>query len=275
MLNFFRYIRSKLLSENRFSKYLIYALGEIFLLVLGILIALKVNNINQANNDQEKIKEYARSLIKDLQEDVLMAEVIRLQTISASNRIDSLAKMVENIELQDISNIDFVCLSWNLLYRPYSWNRVTLDQLKSSGSIQFIKNDSILKKLGEYDAFTHHLDEDYLNDKAKTESTIAIINQVTNNNYASIPNFRKHVLTKVNDPSYEEFSYFKEPEYAMGKSLNLKLITEDRHKLDEAINSLTRLQFHFNIRSDHELPRLQNWAQNLIQLLNEQYFNLD
>jgi len=43
MLKFFRRIRQELLSENHFSKYLLYALGEILLVVIGILIALQVN----------------------------------------------------------------------------------------------------------------------------------------------------------------------------------------------------------------------------------------
>jgi len=47
MIKFFRSIRQQLLTENKFSKYLIYAIGEIFLVVIGILIALSINNWNQ------------------------------------------------------------------------------------------------------------------------------------------------------------------------------------------------------------------------------------
>lgn len=46
MIKFFRKIRQKLLTENKFSKYLIYAIGEIILVVIGILIALQLNNWN-------------------------------------------------------------------------------------------------------------------------------------------------------------------------------------------------------------------------------------
>ncbi len=47
MIKFFRKIRQKMLTENKFSKYLIYAIGEIVLVVLGILIALQLNNLNE------------------------------------------------------------------------------------------------------------------------------------------------------------------------------------------------------------------------------------
>ena len=46
MIKFFRKIRQRLLTENKFSTYLIYAIGEIILVVIGILIALQVNNRN-------------------------------------------------------------------------------------------------------------------------------------------------------------------------------------------------------------------------------------
>jgi hypothetical protein len=47
MIKFFRKIRQKLLSENKFSKYLIYAIGVIFLVMIGILLALQINNWNE------------------------------------------------------------------------------------------------------------------------------------------------------------------------------------------------------------------------------------
>ena len=47
MIKFFRKIRQQMLKENKFSKYLIYAIGEILLAVIGILIALRINNWNK------------------------------------------------------------------------------------------------------------------------------------------------------------------------------------------------------------------------------------
>lgn len=58
MITFFRRIRQNLLAESKFSKYLIYAIGEIFLVVIGILIALQINNWNQAGKDAKILKEY-------------------------------------------------------------------------------------------------------------------------------------------------------------------------------------------------------------------------
>ena len=56
MIKFFRRIRQNLLSENKFTKYLFYAFGEIVLVVIGILIALGINNMNQ-NRVKDKIEQ--------------------------------------------------------------------------------------------------------------------------------------------------------------------------------------------------------------------------
>jgi hypothetical protein len=66
MLRFFRQIRQKLLTENRFSKYLLYAIGEILLVVIGILIALQVNNWNEHRKDRIAEQKMLNALIEDL-----------------------------------------------------------------------------------------------------------------------------------------------------------------------------------------------------------------
>ncbi|MEH6779908.1 DUF6090 family protein, partial [Maribacter arcticus] len=55
MIKFFRRIRQQLLTENKFSKYLLYAIGEIILVVIGILIALSINNWNE--NRKQKLND--------------------------------------------------------------------------------------------------------------------------------------------------------------------------------------------------------------------------
>ncbi|PQJ15503.1 DUF6090 family protein [Aureicoccus marinus] len=62
MLKFFRRIRQKLLSENHFSKFLLYALGEIVLVVIGILIALQINK----RNEYEKNKAFKKEILEQL-----------------------------------------------------------------------------------------------------------------------------------------------------------------------------------------------------------------
>ena len=62
MINFFRKIRQKLLSENKFSIYMLYAIGEIVLVVIGILIALQINNWNEFKKERVKEQKILASL---------------------------------------------------------------------------------------------------------------------------------------------------------------------------------------------------------------------
>ncbi|WP_396637522.1 DUF6090 family protein [Maribacter sp. R77961] len=65
MIKFFRRIRKSLLSENKFSKYLLYAIGEIILVVIGILIALQINTWNEQRKDNVKEQEILKRLRKE------------------------------------------------------------------------------------------------------------------------------------------------------------------------------------------------------------------
>lgn len=70
MIKFFRRIRQRLLTENKFSKYLLYAIGEIVLVVIGILIALQINNWNQTNSDKRVANDYVSNLLTELNSDL-------------------------------------------------------------------------------------------------------------------------------------------------------------------------------------------------------------
>tara|TARA_R110002073_G_scaffold319700_1_gene494494 strand:- start:24256 stop:24981 length:726 start_codon:yes stop_codon:yes gene_type:complete len=66
MIKFFRKIRQKMLTENKFSKYMLYAIGEIILVVIGILIALQINNWNSNRIEKESDSQLIGALIIDL-----------------------------------------------------------------------------------------------------------------------------------------------------------------------------------------------------------------
>jgi hypothetical protein len=82
MIKFFRKIRQQLLTENKFSKYLLYAVGEIVLVVIGILIALSINNWN----DQRKSRQQEIKILRKLNED-LKANLTEIQGINKTTQL--------------------------------------------------------------------------------------------------------------------------------------------------------------------------------------------
>ena len=85
MIKFFRKIRHKLLSENKFSKYVIYAIGEIILVVIGILIALSINNWNE----HKKKKQDERVLL------MAVLENLKLDSLGIANVVHNQARILE------------------------------------------------------------------------------------------------------------------------------------------------------------------------------------
>ena len=67
MIKFFRKIRYDLMEKNKTGKYLKYAIGEIILVVIGILIALYINNWNNNQNNLNKSNEFAIRLLKEVE----------------------------------------------------------------------------------------------------------------------------------------------------------------------------------------------------------------
>jgi len=68
MIKFFREIRQNLLMENKTRKYFRYAIGEIVLVVIGILIALQINNWNDERKAENEIKKFYRATVFDVNE---------------------------------------------------------------------------------------------------------------------------------------------------------------------------------------------------------------
>lgn len=94
MIKFFRRIRQQLLAENKFTKYLVYAAGEIILVVIGILIALYINDQNTIQLNREKEEQYILDIRRDL-----------------ARQIEAIDKQLE-IEDKIIENCDIVLSSF-------------------------------------------------------------------------------------------------------------------------------------------------------------------
>jgi len=146
MISFFRRLRQQLLIENRISKYLLYAIGEILLVVIGILIALQINNANDARKERVKEVNYLENIKTDLEFNIQEMDrylAVRTECIEAAQRI--LAHFEgEPITDYDDFNADGVSIySWQKFYQSNN----TFQELVNSGNLALISNESIKNKL--------------------------------------------------------------------------------------------------------------------------------
>ncbi|NNC50522.1 MAG: hypothetical protein HKN51_05370 [Saprospiraceae bacterium] len=134
MIKFFRKIRQKMLTENKFSKYLLYAIGEIILVVIGILIALQINNWNENRKQQIKLQQIYHEILADLKRERDYANFI-------INKFEGQRKAYSDY-LESFSNTKITrksmyrkLLELNMEGYPINSNSSIVESLQNSGEI--------------------------------------------------------------------------------------------------------------------------------------------
>lgn len=139
MIKFFRRIRQRLLSENKVSKYLVYAVGEIVLVVIGILIALQVSNWNERAKIEESKEEHLLILQQNLKEDLEQLEVLATTMNAHVNYADSAMRQIRTEIPMDRMLKKYL----TLLIREYEFrpNRNAIETLTQYNEIPYLGED--------------------------------------------------------------------------------------------------------------------------------------
>ena len=150
MIKFFRKIRYKLMNENKTSKYFTYALGEIILVVIGILIALQINNWNE--NRKERMLE--NQFLLNLEEDVnAQLKELDLQIDQEVAFIKTANKMLNNFRTNSRIEVDS-SFSKNLLdltaRRTFKIYNPTFTELLSSGQVSLLTDPELKNTVVAY-----------------------------------------------------------------------------------------------------------------------------
>lgn len=154
MLHFFRKMRKALVPENRFGRYFFYALGEIVLVVIGILIALQVNNKNEYRKARKFevniLKEIKNNLVQDLHEIQSDISIMDSVNLACDNIIISLTKEIRSHTLK----YNVAKLSVNPHFDP---NKSGYELMVSKG-VDIIQNDSLRQSISQLyeSAYTYY-----------------------------------------------------------------------------------------------------------------------
>lgn len=168
------------MSNNQTGKYLKYAIGEIILVVIGILIALQINNWNEDRKTKAKTLNYLVNLKEALNDDIASFES---NLILNKTRLKGIFYLIENADLNtqvfteikwvditknddrnnlwkgpfpDTLNRKFTILAFSLLGRGFggiSLNKTVINELNATGSFSNIQNADLKKKIGNYYSF--------------------------------------------------------------------------------------------------------------------------
>ena len=150
MIKFFRKIRYNLMSENKTSKYFKYAIGEIILVMIGILLALQVNNWNNQRLEANKEQTVLKNLRSDFNHNI--AEFDRIYN-STANSYKSSLKLLEIIKDDSKINPPEIDSLFNSIINDFyslDLNSASIDEIKNSGSLNIIKDTQLRKQLSNW-----------------------------------------------------------------------------------------------------------------------------
>jgi len=167
MIKLFRNTRQKMIKENKVSKYLLYAIGEIILVVIGILIALAINNGNEDRKSRKQEVNYLKNLKSDIELELKSNDSIityrKAAAQAAAHLLDFKTLEIASDMMELEMNINQVFA--RVIFIP---TNNTYKELLSSGNLNYITNESIKNQLLELDKMyvsinnrEHHMYREY------------------------------------------------------------------------------------------------------------------
>lgn len=192
MLKFFRRIRQKLLDEGSLRKYLIYAIGEILLVMVGILLALQVNNWNEERKDFSRSREILLEIKENLEFNTLRFREEIKEEQAVIHSIDIVLKNITEIKVYDDSLTFHL---FNVAYWPGSLKKTSgYETLKSQG-VELIKSTKLRKAIIEiYEGTYPKIAEIVRISEDNAASTLVPIFSELFYTQSSVPNQPFHML---------------------------------------------------------------------------------
>ena len=180
MIKFFRNIRKKLLAEGNTIKYLKYAIGEIVLVVIGILIALQINNWNEDRLEQREETKLLENLKIDFKQTIIEFNEMNSnrQIILSANY--ELTKLNANDEFLNTKKIDTL-IGFTFIVPTFNGKSGSLMVLLNSGKINILKNEALKKLLFSWPSEVEDMTEGEIDSKKLTlESYLPIVRKYAN-----------------------------------------------------------------------------------------------
>ena len=239
MIKFFRHIRQNLISEDKTSKYFKYAIGEIVLVVIGILIALQINNWNQKRLQQLTLINYYQSMHEELE--------------SSSDKLDNLIFGIDSLVIQNRKTLEILSsnnkdsiptLQKTLGALGTAWvnnfNYPIVQEFMNEGYLAKVNNTKIKDEL---QAFSFQLNRFKALDKGISDQYLLTIEPFINKhlNYSQIALDRYKNSLVSGGPETEFEKLFNNLEAWNIITLKLELLISQKYALQEFKDMTERL----------------------------------
>jgi hypothetical protein len=161
MIKFFRKIRHTMLKENKFSKYLLYAVGEIVLVVIGILIALSINNWNESLKSEQREIDIAKELYFELNENLVYTKAQKENWEKRANTAQLLSDLIVT-EKEIFTQREFDSTMLYILgYYKLNLIKNKFDNIVSSETFEFKRSRTLQREMLALKGLYETLEEYY------------------------------------------------------------------------------------------------------------------
>ena len=246
--------------KKNFKEYLL----EFVMIFLAVTMGFFAESYREYSVEKSRSREYAKSLIHDLEKDTAMAQGTVRSTHLLNAKIDSIKSFISGKKFNDISNAQlFAHTHFICLYKPYTWSRATLEEIKGSGSLRYFGDDSIIMRISAYDALTRHLDEDFRGDVERNDRVDQKKNTIVDFSYEK----EDSIGYRLNPDSVAKIIF----QEIKQKQADLPLLTTNISDIKILLNDYISIKQNLSVRGDIELPMLITQATQLIALLRKEY----
>jgi hypothetical protein len=249
MISFLRKIRQNLFTPGNTVKYIKYAIGEIVLVVIGILIALQINNWNEQQNERKIERQYMQNMLEDLRDDLIIYENFQKRNDEIYTLVDSIVTGLKASDRKEhVSELSYwtrmVTIKWMIIHPVER----TYEQMKSSGHLRLVKDKSVANGISNY--YNSLKEFDGYNEAGMlwAEDYVEALGKI----------FDAEILLKILR------------ERKMQEAKPSDMLTEDTITLNQLMNSLQYFNGALNL-GEAVSEGKQQTAQNLISLIQKTY----
>ena len=232
-MKLFRKTRQKLASENKVSAYLRYAIGEIVLVVIGILIALQVNNWNESHKQKKQEIIYLQNLRIDLKKQIqLLDYYIDFEDIFIQDCMDIVRHYEQNDGFNKMDSL-FPKINDLSVRSTFTNTNTTLLEMINSGEINIIENENLKKELMEFNQLIKRFATNTINNNTNLVDQIVARYVIKNSNFASA-SYSQKMISKLQEYYPMNFSTVNDHNL---KSIAIENLSEPALRL-ELINNV-------------------------------------
>jgi len=242
--------------KKKWGEYLL----EFFMLFLAVFLGFVAENIREHAVEHNRSKEYAKSLVQNLQSDTMAIHVQRNQARLYIAIVDSLLSLgTKRLEGRNAAEFYFYS-RFTYWTAPTVWNRATFEQIKNSGNLRYFTNDDLLKKLMNYNVSVDDIQMEAENNTIRGNMLLNQINEIMDP--AIHHELSKYMLQTLDTMSGEVREKFF--------SAQVESLENKREQIKKMLNMIVVQQRNFSFTNVHLLST-KEMATELIGELKKEY----